>query len=113
MQQQSARLSPNVPEPCKNKALVNQTFQESWGSQPKILDSRQQTGKGTLTVISSLPGDPPPLSETRSGNELDPACVIRTWQADSGAAKAGAGASLCFVRLCMQDTSAEIYGLLR
>lgn len=64
--------------------------------------------KSTLTVIPRLPGDPPALSEPRSGNQLDPACVMRTGQADSSAAKAGAGASLRFVHLCMRDTSAEV-----
>lgn len=54
--------------------------------------------KRALTVLPIL-AEHPPLSELKSGNQLDPECVIRTHQADSSASKAGA--LLCFVHLCM------------
>lgn len=88
------KVIPSVPGLCK-KEFVNQIFQESWGNQ---LHHKTAVWKRALTVLPSLP-EHPPLSELKSGNQLDPECVIRTNQVDSSAAKAGA--LLCFVHLCM------------
>lgn len=94
-QQGSARLSP-VSQGSARRSLLTKSFR----SLGKTSSTVKQTAdwKRTLSVLSSLPGHPP-ISELKSGNRLDPECVIRTHQADSSAAKAGA--LLRFVHLCM------------
>lgn len=97
-QQESTRLSTVSQGPATTRSLLTNSSRSLGGAIPTVHQTADW--KRTLTVLPSLPGHPPPVSEPKSGShQLDPVCVIRTRQADSGAAKAGA--ELCFVHLCM------------
>lgn len=94
MQQEgSARLSP-VSQGSARRSLLTKSSSSLGGTNSALKQTADW--KRALTV---LPTEHPPLSEIKSGNQLDPECVIRTHQADSSAAKARA--LLCFVHLCM------------
>lgn len=102
---------PHTLCPCNNKEFVKQILQELWGSQlHPTSDSGVEKG---FDRPPCLPGHPSPLSEPKSGHQLDPEWVLRTWQAGSGAAESGAEALLCFVSLCMQDTLADVQRALK